>query len=1756
MSNLFFNSANGSYYKYIVADGITWSQAKTFAEQSTFNGMQGHLATVTNFSERNFIDQTVFSGTKPDNVFIGGSDAFQEGVWRWVTGPEGKQDGGHGLVFFDGTNHTNIPTNNLWVQGINSGMPGGDSADNDYLYMYSWWDPRFNPWNNSTGDNGSGGPSGYLIEYSSSFSNGEEIDTADYSLESQSVTIDLSVTGNATYVLNGLGGADTLTGSDGKEVFWIQGNTNQPSQPYGGVSSPAGTIAAGMGGDDVFRFYTNQQSPWIAPSSTIDGGTGTDVLFINGQWGLDWNISNLSLESVEQLAVAWYPQGNTPLNLRMTSGQWADFQAINVEIAHNPNVLSVFIDGSELSAAQKASKVTYALNTWDYPIGATALLGSGSAAETITVNRDSQVLIGGVAEDSIANIENIIGGSGADHLIGDHRGNTLVGGAGDDVLEGNATDYLEPIRSPQSGDRAITLGFTADPYTSGITIDLFGYDIPLVAGQNGDSVAEQVRLALMTKPVFSGYTIERTENTLLITAPAGETLHESVVQLLSRHDMGGVNIDCAVNAPSGWVGTIWNGENPFENRLRELNSTDNDTLNGGSGNDILLGGGGNDTLDGGSGNDTLNGGAGNDTLIGGAGNDSLDGGTGIDTVDYSALTFGVYVDLAAGISRSGLNFGLRSGLLPVWGSPESEFGVNYQEINLNFIKPVEVGGSTYFFLDRNNDGLASTADYILSRELDQIFTQSGNKEITIDGYNLSIPSTSELVSIATSTQYFPEGWFSTGYWGDNQLHVDFVPWVPTYSDISADVYHAAAIKVTPLNGHWDASLSNTSGGVEDTLVGIENVMGGLGNDHLIGDGLANALTGGAGNDTLIGGGGNDTAAYAGTRTNFSLIETGISQWVVSDLVGSQGADTLSGIEYLRFDDTTLDISNLHASTQITASSQNVNEGGTVNFAVTSSYLAQGTVLSYTLSGVNASDVQGGALTGTVTLDAQGQANIGVSLLEDKLTEGSETLKVTLGGGWSASMAAQAEVAVNDTSIAPLVSVSAVGPVLMEENASGSMQFEFVREGDLTQALIVDFELGGTASRPGLTGADYAVQGTTGVVSNGRGSVVFAAGSNKASIRVDPTSDYNIEGNETVSVSLLAGTGYTPAQSGSSAMVTIFNDDYAAGTRPTYTLEPMALTANEGSTVAYNINTTNVASGTQLRYTLSGITQPDLAAGGTLTGVVTVGADGKAQLNVQLANDELTETRAEVLVASFSTMASTTSVLRAAGVVINDSSKAPEVSVQLLSAGTVSEDGGQTLVYEVSRSSANAALRVGYSLSGTASASTDYTKNITSTTIEFAAGETTKQLVVTPRSDTTIENNETVTLSLSSGTGYTLKPGQSAATGTISNDDYAPVYRIEAIPATVEEGQAVRYVLDTDHVATGTLVGYTLSGVSVADLVGEAGGAATSLTGTVVVGADGKAVLDVMLKADDLTETLAETLRASFRVGTSVVATAAGVLVEDTSQNVEVNVNRLGASSVYESGNEVVFEFNRTGEALGALNVGYNLGGTARAGSDFTGSGTSGTVTFAAGSETAQLRLTLTNDQVIEADETLSLTLRTGTGYLLGEYATSDVIIQNDDFRGTDRSEQINGDEAINYLQGLGGADRLYGRGGNDTLEGGVGRDTLYGGGGADTFYFDLMGRSNTDRVMDFESTVDKIMLDSQLFAGLDADNDGVVDTSAFSQTGSAVGTQAQIIYSVGTGKLSYDADGAGIQQAQEFATLMPNMSIWHDDIRLKHALIA
>ncbi|WP_048176966.1 PKD domain-containing protein [Methanosarcina barkeri] len=84
-----YYSVNGHYYNAVSApDGITWTDAKTAAESSTYLGMNGHLATITSQGENDFIYNNL--GVTPNYYWLGAfhSDDSQEpdSGWQWVTG--------------------------------------------------------------------------------------------------------------------------------------------------------------------------------------------------------------------------------------------------------------------------------------------------------------------------------------------------------------------------------------------------------------------------------------------------------------------------------------------------------------------------------------------------------------------------------------------------------------------------------------------------------------------------------------------------------------------------------------------------------------------------------------------------------------------------------------------------------------------------------------------------------------------------------------------------------------------------------------------------------------------------------------------------------------------------------------------------------------------------------------------------------------------------------------------------------------------------------------------------------------------------------------------------------------------------------------------------------------------------------------------------------------------------------------------------------------------------------------------------------------------------------------------------------------------------------------------------------------------------------------------------------------------------------------------------------------------------------------
>ena len=92
---------------------------------------------------------------------------------------------------------------------------------------------------------------------------------------------------------------------------------------------------------------------------------------------------------------------------------------------------------------------------------------------------------------------------------------------------------------------------------------------------------------------------------------------------------------------------------------------------------------------------------------------------------------------------------------------------------------------------------------------------------------------------------------------------------------------------------------------------------------------------------------------------------------------------------------------------------------------------------------------------------------------------------------------------------------------------------------------------------------------------------------------------------------------------------------------------------------------------------------------------------------------------------------------------------------------------------------------------------------------------------------------------------------------------------------------------------------------------------------------------------------------------------------------------------------MIYTFTRTGVTSNALAVNYSIGGTAINGTDYTLLPT--TVTFAPNSATATVTVDPTTDTTVEPDETVALTLASGTGYTIGTTTVVMGIITNDDF---------------------------------------------------------------------------------------------------------------------------------------------------------------
>lgn len=152
-----FLPQTGHYYEYIPQFGITWQDAKVAAENRSFFGLQGYLATITS------VEEARLSGEQASGVgWIGGSDDESEGIWRWVTGPEA------GTIFWNGGINGSTPNFAFW----NTAEPNNvifdfDPTGEDYAHVTHPSIGVVGSWNDLPNVGGTGfyQPQGYVVEY-------------------------------------------------------------------------------------------------------------------------------------------------------------------------------------------------------------------------------------------------------------------------------------------------------------------------------------------------------------------------------------------------------------------------------------------------------------------------------------------------------------------------------------------------------------------------------------------------------------------------------------------------------------------------------------------------------------------------------------------------------------------------------------------------------------------------------------------------------------------------------------------------------------------------------------------------------------------------------------------------------------------------------------------------------------------------------------------------------------------------------------------------------------------------------------------------------------------------------------------------------------------------------------------------------------------------------------------------------------------------------------------------------------------------------------------------------------------------------------------------------------------------------------------------------------------------------------------------------------------------------------------------------
>ena len=554
-----------------------------------------------------------------------------------------------------------------------------------------------------------------------------------------------------------------------------------------------------------------------------------------------------------------------------------------------------------------------------------------------------------------------------------------------------------------------------------------------------------------------------------------------------------------------------------------------------------------------------------------------------------------------------------------------------------------------------------------------------------------------------------------------------------------------------------------------------------------------------------------------------------------------------------------------ATYALSSSVASVNEGSSFVITLTTTNIANGTTIPYTITGVTTADLDGESLTSNFTVN-NNTATATFNVTADATTEGTETFLLTLN-----ALSTSQSVTINDTSTTPIIGDPTYAIAPAADN---------VTEGS---ALVFNVS---TANVDDATTLYWSVTNAGDFAAN-TGSFVIT--SNAGSFSVTPLADATTEGAETftASVRTVSASGSIVATSSTvtindttfetrTVTVAAGTNSYGAGNK--YYIAEVAgvsptLLLTEGTT--YRFDQSDASNAThQLLFS----TTANGSWGGGVeytTGVTKVGTAGTAGAYTEI------------------TVAASAPELHY--YCINHSGMGGTANTGTPTYGVVptanNVDEGSALTFNVTTTNvADATI-----LYWTATSAADFSTSSGSFPITSNAGS----VAVTPTADATTEGAETFTLQI-----RTVSVGGSvvatSSTVTINDTSVTPVstYVVAPSSSSVDEGSALVFNVSTANVDDATTLYWTVTNAG--DFSTSSGSfAITSNAGT----------FSVTPTADATTDG-EETFTASVRtgsVGGTIVATSSTVTINDTSltptADYTINVGNNGASDYTLSGTD-------------------------------------------------------------------------------------------------------------------------------------------------------------------------------------------------------------------------------------------------------------